>query len=67
MSGQLTMSDDNHVLDGRTDFDPARGHRQLQGCDIDRDRVRSRFLVLERKHGRGAQSPSNRAAKVAQS
>jgi gamma-butyrobetaine dioxygenase len=67
MPGQMMMFDNNRVLHGRTAFDPAQGHRQLQGCYIDRDGVRSRFLVLERKHGRGAQSPSDRAAKVAQS
>jgi len=67
MPGQMMMFDNNRVLHGRTAFDPAQGHRQLQGCYIDRDGVRSRFLVLERRHGRGVQSPFDRAAKVAPS
>ena len=65
MPGQMMMFDNNRVLHGRTAFDPAQGHRQLQGCYIDRDGVRSRFLVLERKHGRGSESPADRALKVA--
>jgi gamma-butyrobetaine dioxygenase len=65
MPGQTMMFDNNRVVHGRTAFDPVQGHRQLQGCYIDRDAVRSRFLVLERKHGRGAETPSDRAAKVA--
>jgi gamma-butyrobetaine dioxygenase len=64
MPGQMMMFDNNRVVHGRSAFDPAQGRRQLQGCYIDRDAVRSRFLVLERKHGRGAETPADRAAKV---
>ena len=46
--GQLMMFDNNRVLHGRTAFDPSEGHRQLQGCYIDRDGPRSRYRVLSR-------------------
>jgi gamma-butyrobetaine dioxygenase len=39
------------VLHGRTSFDPSEGHRQLQGCYVDRDGPRSRYLVLKRQFG----------------
>ncbi len=47
--GQLMMFDNNRVLHGRTAFDPSEGHRQLQGCYIDRDGPRSLYRVLSRK------------------
>ena len=47
--GELMMFDNNRVLHGRTAFNPAEGHRQLQGCYIDRDGPRSRYRVLKRK------------------
>ena len=49
--GELIMFDNNRVLHGRTSFDPAEGHRQLQGCYIDRDGPRSRYRVLQRRFG----------------
>ncbi len=49
--GQLMMFDNNRVLHGRTSFDPSEGHRQLQGCYIDRDSPRSLYRVLSRKLG----------------
>ncbi len=49
--GQLMMFDNNRVLHGRTAFDPSEGHRQLQGCYIDRDSPRSLYRVLSRKLG----------------
>ncbi len=48
-SGQLMMFDNNRVLHGRTAFDPSEGHRQLQGCYIDRDGPRSLYRVLRRR------------------
>lgn len=45
--GQLMMFDNNRVLHGRTSFDPSEGHRQLQGCYIDRDGPRSLYRVLQ--------------------
>ena len=47
--GQMMMFDNNRVLHGRTSFDPSEGHRQLQGCYIDRDGPRSRYRVLQRR------------------
>jgi gamma-butyrobetaine dioxygenase len=49
--GQLMMFDNNRVLHGRTSFNPSEGHRQLQGCYIDRDGPRSQYRVLHRKLG----------------
>jgi gamma-butyrobetaine dioxygenase len=50
-AGEMMMFDNNRVLHGRTSFDPSEGHRQLQGCYVDRDGPRSRYLVLQRKFG----------------
>ncbi len=50
-SGEMMMFDNNRVLHGRTSFDPSEGHRQLQGCYVDRDGPRSEYLVLQRKFG----------------
>ena len=47
--GQLMIFDNNRVLHGRTAFDPTEGHRQLQGCYIDRDGPRSLYRVLKRR------------------
>ena len=52
--GQLMMFDNNRVLHGRTAFDPSEGHRQLQGCYIDRDSPRSLYRVLGRRLGAAA-------------
>lgn len=52
--GQMMMFDNNRVLHGRTSFDPSEGHRQLQGCYIDRDGPRSRYRVLQRGLAAGA-------------
>lgn len=51
MPGELMMFDNNRVLHGRTAFDPAEGHRQLQGCYIDRDTPRSHYRLLARRFG----------------
>ncbi len=48
-AGQMMMFDNNRVLHGRTGFDPREGHRQLQGCYIDRDGPRSLYRVLQRR------------------
>ena len=50
-AGEMMMFDNNRVLHGRTSFNPAEGHRQLQGCYVDRDGPRSLYLVLKRKFG----------------
>ena len=47
--GELIMFDNNRVVHGRTAFDPAEGHRQLQGCYIDRDGPRSLYRVLSHR------------------
>ena len=52
--GQLMIFDNNRVLHGRTAFDPSQGHRQLQGCYIDRDGPRSLYRVLHRRFSRPA-------------
>jgi gamma-butyrobetaine dioxygenase len=49
--GQFMMFDNNRVLHGRSAFDPSEGHRQLQGCYIDRDGPRSLYRVLRRRLG----------------
>jgi gamma-butyrobetaine dioxygenase len=48
-AGEMMMFDNNRVLHGRTSFDPSEGHRQLQGCYVDRDGPRSQFQVLQRR------------------
>ena len=50
-AGEMMVFDNNRVLHGRTSFDPSEGHRQLQGCYVDRDGPRSQYLVLQRKFG----------------
>jgi gamma-butyrobetaine dioxygenase len=50
-AGEMMMFDNNRVLHGRTSFNPTEGHRQLQGCYVDRDGPRSTYLVLQRKLG----------------
>jgi gamma-butyrobetaine dioxygenase len=50
-AGEMMMFDNNRVLHGRTSFDPSEGHRQLQGCYVDRDGPRSQYLVLHRRFG----------------
>ncbi len=50
-AGEMMMFDNNRVLHGRTSFNPSEGHRQLQGCYVDRDGPRSTYLVLQRKFG----------------
>jgi gamma-butyrobetaine dioxygenase len=50
-AGEMMMFDNNRVLHGRTAFDPSEGHRQLQGCYIDRDGPRSLYRVLKTKLG----------------
>ncbi len=44
-AGDLMMFDNIRVLHGRTGYDPNEGHRQLQGCYIDREGPRSRYRV----------------------
>jgi gamma-butyrobetaine dioxygenase len=50
-AGEMMVFDNNRVLHGRTAFNPAEGHRQLQGCYVDRDGPRSLYLVLKRQFG----------------
>ena len=50
-AGEMMMFDNNRVLHGRTSFNPEEGHRQLQGCYVDRDGPRSLYLVLKRQFG----------------
>ncbi|MFJ4440767.1 TauD/TfdA family dioxygenase [Pseudomonas sp. NPDC089422] len=45
--GELMLFDNSRVLHGRTEYDPAEGHRHLQGCYIDLDGPRERFSSLE--------------------
>ena len=47
--GQMMVFDNTRGLHGRTAFNPAEGHRQLQGCYIDRDGPRSLYRVLHRQ------------------
>ncbi len=47
-AGDLVMFDNCRLLHGRTAFDAAEGLRHLQGCYIDIDGPRSRYLVLRR-------------------
>ncbi len=47
-AGEMIAFDNLRVLHGRDAFDPNTGHRQLQGCYLDRDLVRSRLRVLQR-------------------
>lgn len=47
--GEMIAFDNLRVLHGREAFDPNTGFRQLQGAYLDRDLVRSRLRVLQRK------------------
>lgn len=47
-AGEVAVFSNDRVLHGRTGFDPAEGHRHLQGCYIDHDEPRSRYRVLRR-------------------
>jgi gamma-butyrobetaine dioxygenase len=47
-AGELMMFDNNRVLHGRTSFNPNEGLRHLQGCYIDLDGPRGRYLSLKR-------------------
>jgi gamma-butyrobetaine dioxygenase len=49
-AGEMMMFDNNRVLHGRTSFNPSEGHRQLQGCYVDRDGPRSAYRVLQRTY-----------------
>lgn len=48
-AGELMMFDNNRVLHGRTEFNPNEGRRHLQGCYIDLDGPRGRYLSLKRE------------------
>jgi gamma-butyrobetaine dioxygenase len=43
---EVLCFDNVRMLHGRTAFDPATGHRHLQGCYVDRDMVLSRLRKL---------------------
>lgn len=45
--GELMLFDNSRVLHGRTEYNPAEGHRHLQGCYIDLDGPRERYSSLE--------------------
>jgi gamma-butyrobetaine dioxygenase len=62
-AGDLMMMDNQRLLHGRTGFDPAEGHRHLQGCYIDIDAPRSLYRVLRRR--RPSRSAASCAAQVA--
>jgi gamma-butyrobetaine dioxygenase len=47
-AGELMMFGNNRVLHGRTSFNPNEGLRHLQGCYIDLDGPRGRYLSLKR-------------------
>lgn len=47
--GQMIAFDNLRVLHGREAFDPDTGYRRLQGAYLDRDPIRSRLRVLERR------------------
>jgi gamma-butyrobetaine dioxygenase len=47
-AGEMVVFDNRRVLHGREAFDPATGHRHLQGCYVDRGEVLSRIRVLSR-------------------
>lgn len=45
-AGELMLFDNSRVLHGRTSYNPAEGHRHLQGCYLDADGPRERFASL---------------------
>ncbi len=47
--GDLVGFDNRRVLHGRSAFDPAAGHRWLQGCYCEREELLSRIRVLDRQ------------------
>lgn len=47
-AGEMVAFDNRRVLHGREAFNPATGHRHLQGCYVDRGDLLSRVRVLSR-------------------
>jgi gamma-butyrobetaine dioxygenase len=47
----MVVFDNRRVLHGRAAFDPATGHRHLQGFYVDRGEFDSRLRVLARTAG----------------
>ena len=47
--GDCQVFDNYRVMHARSAFDPARGHRHLQGCYVGRDEFASRLELLRRK------------------
>ncbi|MFK3799981.1 MULTISPECIES: TauD/TfdA family dioxygenase [unclassified Pseudomonas] len=49
-AGELMLFDNSRVLHGRTHYDPAQGHRHLQGCYIDLDGPRERLSEIFKRN-----------------
>ena len=47
-AGQCQVFDNRRILHARSSYDPASGHRMLQGCYVCRDDFMSRLAVLRR-------------------
>lgn len=48
-AGDIWVVDNHRVLHGRSPFDPAGGHRHLQGCYIDHDGPATMWRLLTRR------------------
>ena len=48
-AGECQVFDNRRILHARSSYDPASGHRMLQGCYVCRDDFMSRLAVLRRK------------------
>jgi len=48
-SGDMVVFDNRRILHARSEFFPQTGERHLQGCYMDRDELRSRLRILERR------------------
>lgn len=47
--GDLVIFDNRRLLHARDAFEGDSGHRWLQGCYLERDEVRSRYRMLQRR------------------
>lgn len=48
-AGECQVFDNRRILHARSSYDPASGHRMLQGCYVCRDDLMSRLAVLRRE------------------
>ena len=56
VSGDLHIFDNQRVLHGRTEFNPAKGARHLQQCSVNRDEFHNTIRTLAARLNHPAQA-----------